>query len=171
MEIGSCFKIGFVLRTHGLKGEVTLSLSDDAQVDLESVKSLFLEQDNRLVPFFIDSISVQGNKALVRFEDVTAIDDASKLVKQSVYLEKSKRRKSGRGEFYDDEIIGFEIVDETIGSLGVIGGVMQAGPNRLLVVDYEGKEVLIPVNGPFITNIDKRKKSVSVQLPDGFLDI
>ena len=171
MEIGSCFKIGFVLRTHGLKGEVTLSLSDDAQVDLESVKSLFLEQDNRLVPFFIDSISVQGNKALVRFEDVTAIDDASRLVKQSVYLEKSKRRRSGRGEFYDDEIIGFEITDEMIGSLGVIGGVMQAGPNRLLVVDYQGKEVLIPVNGPFIINIDKRKKSVSVQLPDGFLDI
>jgi 16S rRNA processing protein RimM len=36
---------------------------------------------------------------------------------------------------------------------------------------HEGKEVLIPVNSPFITSINKSKKKISVNLPEGFLDI
>lgn len=171
MEIDACFKIGFVLRTHGLKGEVTLSLDDDVPDNLESLQSVFLEKDKRLIPFFIHTIAVQGKKALVKFDDITSIDEASRLVKHAVYLEKSKRPKSVRGEFYNDEIVGFEVTDEAVGLLGPVAEVMQAGPNRLLAVDYQGKEVLIPVNSPFILSINKRNKAVTVRLPEGFLDI
>jgi 16S rRNA processing protein RimM len=49
--------------------------------------------------------------------------------------------------------------------------VAQAGPNKLLSIDHNGKEVLIPVNSPFITGINKSKKKISVTLPEGFLEI
>jgi 16S rRNA processing protein RimM len=49
--------------------------------------------------------------------------------------------------------------------------VEQAGPNKLLAIDHNGKEVLIPVNGPFIKGINKSKKKITVTLPEGFLDI
>ena len=171
MEIDSCFKIGFVLRTHGLKGEVTVSLDVDAPDDLSSTPAVFLETDNRLVPYFIHSFSPHGKKAYVKFEEVDSIEDASKLVKRRMFLEKSARAKSGPTEFYNDEIIGFGVSDEALGALGRITDIMQAGANRLLVIDMNGKEVLIPINGPFITNINKRKKTVIVNLPEGFLDI
>jgi 16S rRNA processing protein RimM len=48
---------------------------------------------------------------------------------------------------------------------------VKAGPNRLLALDHNGKEVLIPVNSPFITRINKSKKMITVNLPEGFLDI
>jgi 16S rRNA processing protein RimM len=57
------------------------------------------------------------------------------------------------------------------GVLGLITQVTMAGPNKLLSVDYQGKEVLIPVNSPFIKSINKSKKKVNVDLPEGFLDI
>jgi 16S rRNA processing protein RimM len=159
MEIDSCFKIGFILRTHGLKGELTVSLDDDAPDDLPSIPSVFLETDNRLV------------KAYVKFEEVDSIEEASKLVRRRMFLEKSVRAKSGPTEFYNDEIIGFQVTDETQGALGCIIDIMQAGVNRLLVIDMKGKEVLIPINGPFITTLNKRKKTLTVNLPEGFLDI
>ena len=171
MEIDSCFKIGFIIKTHGLKGEVTISLHEDAPEDLSSIHSIFLEKDKRLVPYFIQSISNRGAKAFVKFEDVDSIEESEKLIKQTVYLQKSARPKSGRGEFYNDEIIHFKVIDETAGSVGNIVEIMQAGPNKLLVVDHDGKEVLIPVNSPFITSINKSKKVVTVNLPEGFLDI
>jgi 16S rRNA processing protein RimM len=171
MEIDSCFKIGFIIKTHGLKGEVTISLDEDAPKDLSSIHSIFLEKDKRLVPYFIHSISNRGAKAFVKFEDVDSIDAAEKLTKQTVYLQKSARPKSGKGKFYNDEIIHFRVVDETAGIVGNIVEIMQAGPNRLLVVDHNGKEVLIPVNSPFIIGINKSKKMVTVNLPEGFLDI
>lgn len=171
MEINACFKIGFILRTHGLKGEVTVSLDADAPHDLPLMASVFLETDNSLVPYFIHSASLHGNKAYVKFEEVDSIDEASKLVSRRIFLHKSARAKSGPTEFYNDEIINFNVTDEVLGALGRITDIMQAGANRLLVVDHNGNEVLIPVNSPFIIDINKKKKTVTVNLPEGFLDI
>lgn len=171
MEINACFKIGYILKTHGLKGEVTLTIENDGPEDLSEVKSVFVEKDKRLIPYFIQSVSHRGAKAFVKFEDVDTIEEAEKIIKHAVYLEKSNRPKSGRGAFYNDEIIGFHILDEKDESLGSVIEIMQAGPNRLIVMDHHGKEVLIPVNSPFITSINKSKKTVSVNLPDGFLEI
>jgi 16S rRNA processing protein RimM len=171
MEINSCFKLGFVLRTHGLKGEVTISLEEDTPSNFSSIPTVFLETDNRLVPYFIHSISIQGKKAFVKFEDVNSIEEAEKLVKRSIFLQKSARAKSGPSEFYNDEIIDFKVIDEEMGDLGNVVDIMQAGANRLLVIDHGGKEVLVPVNSPFIISINKRKKIVTVNLPQGFLEI
>jgi 16S rRNA processing protein RimM len=55
--------------------------------------------------------------------------------------------------------------------LGKIIEVETAGPNRFLIVDNSGKEIMIPVNGPFIESINRTKKMIRVSLPDGFLDI
>ena len=171
MDINSCFKIGWVLKPHGLKGEVTIVLEDEAPDDWSALESVFLEQNQRLVPYFIESVSAQPKKAFVKFEDVDNAEVASKITKQSVYIEKTLRPKSGRGEFYTDEIIDFEVHDQEQGLLGRVQEIMNAGPNRLLVVQQSNKEVLIPINGPFITSINKAKKRVSVNLPEGFLDI
>ena len=171
MEIESCFKIGWIVKPHGLKGEVTVMLEDDAPGDFSSIESIFIEQNNRLVPYFIQAISFHGKKAYVKFDDINSAEDAGRISKQSLYIQKALRPTARRGEFYDDEVIDFEVHDEEKGLLGKIREVMQAGPNRLLVVDYNNKEVLIPVNGPFITNINKTKKRVSTSLPQGFLEI
>ena len=171
MEIDSCFKVGFVLRTHGLKGEVTISIDDDAPSDLSGISVVFLEAPNGLAPYFIHSISHQGRKAFIKFEDIDTIGEASQLVRRQIYLQKSARPKSGPTEFYNDELIDFTVSDEVMGPLGTIVNIMQAGANRLFVIDNRGKELLIPVNGPFIVDINKRKKSVTVNLPEGFLDI
>ncbi len=64
-----------------------------------------------------------------------------------------------------------EVHDENAGSLGKVTGIVDAGTNKLLVIHEGDKEVLIPVNGPFITSINKSKKKISVDLPEGFLDI
>jgi 16S rRNA processing protein RimM len=171
MDIDSCFKIGWILKPHGLKGEVTVTLDDDAPEDFSAINSVFLEQNKRLVPYFIQGISTRGKKAFVKFEDINSVDAALEISKQSIYIEKSVRPKSARGEFYNDEIIDFEVYDDEKGLLGKIREVVQAGPNRLLLLDYNNKEVLIPVNGPFIESVNKTKKKISVNLPEGFLEL
>jgi 16S rRNA processing protein RimM len=170
MDLSSSYKVGYVLKPHGLKGEVTISLDAEAP-DMAELESVFLEKDNRLIPYFIESISIRDTKAFVKFEDIDSMNDAQEICKRALYLPKSSRPKSGRGEFYDDEVVDFEVEDDTAGYLGRVTSVVDAGTNKLLVVVDEKKEVLIPVNGPFIISINKSKKKVSVSLPEGFLDI
>jgi 16S rRNA processing protein RimM len=171
MELKDSYKIGFILKPHGLKGGVTVSIDPDTPNDFEGLDAVFLEKQNQLVPYFITSVSVKGNKAFVKFEDVDTADAAAAISKCAIYLPKAARPKSARGEFYDDEVVGFLVVDEQLGELGAVAEVVSAGPNKLIAVDHAGREVLIPVNGPFITSINKTKKRITVQLPEGFLDI
>lgn len=163
------FKIGYVSKTHGLAGEVTINTLPECP-DLNSLKSVFIERAGSFVPYFLKSVSVKGDKAYVRFGDVNSIDQASELKGSSLFLPKSERPRLSKGEFYNDEVVGFEVVeDET--SLGRITDIMEAGPNHFLVLDYKGKEVLIPVAGPFIKSVNKSKKRITVDLPEGFLDL
>jgi 16S rRNA processing protein RimM len=171
MKIDACYKIGYILKPHGLKGYVTVSIDPEAPNDFSALTSVFLEDQSRLVPYFIEEISVQGSRAIIKFEDVNTETEARSISKNALYLPKTERPKSTRGEFYDDEIIGFTVTDEEAGVLGAVTEVTKAGANRLLVINREGTEVLIPVNGPFILSINKTKKKISVNLPEGFLDI
>lgn len=159
------------MRPHGLKGEVTISLDADAPADWESLKSVFIESKTNLVPYFIEHISIRGDKAFVKFEDVSTPEAAAALKGSSLYLPKTSRPKPARGDFYHDEIIGFEVIDDELGLLGTVQTIEQAGPNRFVVLSHKTKEVMIPVNGPFIKSINRTKKTVSVSLPEGFLDI
>jgi len=165
----SCFKIGYVAKTHGLKGEVTLIVTEP--IDFDSVDSVFIELRDSLVPHFISSFSDRGDKVFVKFDDIDTPEKASSLKGGSIYLQKDARPKLKRGEFYDDEVIGFLVVDESLGELGEVTEVSSSGPNRLLTINAKGKEVLIPINSPFVLSTNKTKKIIKVALPDGFLDI
>jgi 16S rRNA processing protein RimM len=171
MEISKCFKVGYVLKPHGLKGGVTISIDSDVPNDFSTLETIFLQDGHNLVPYFIEDVSLKGSKAYLKLEEVNSIEEAESISKRSIYLPKNERPKSIRGEFYDDEVVGFEVDDEVAGPLGKVEDVMSAGPNRLLVINHDGKEVLIPINSPFIKSVNKGKKRISVSLPEGFLDI
>jgi len=164
------FKIGYVSKSHGLKGEVTIVLGPECP-DLEDVNTLFVENGHQQVPYFIESISVKGVKAYLKLESVNTPEAAAGLKGCSLFLPKSDRPRLPRGEFYNDEVIGFEVSDKTKGVLGLVRDVEEAGPNRFLIIEHAQKEVMIPVNGPFITSVNKTRKKIVVDLPDGLLDL
>lgn len=170
MDITECYKIGYVAKTHGLKGEVTIVLGQECP-DLNSIKSLLVERSGQLIPYFIDTVSLKGDKAFLKLENVNTPDEAHALKGSSLFMPLKERPRLAKGEFYNDEVIGFEVVDDTKGALGHVEEVFEQGPNRHLILFLNSKEIMIPVNGPFITGINKTKKKISVDLPDGFLDI
>lgn len=171
MTIDTCYKIGFIMKPHGLKGQVTISLDAEAPENFNGIGTVFVQVREKLLPFFVETISLKGTKAFLKLEEVNTPEEAQAISKSAIFLPKSTRPKSGRGEFYDDEVIGFEVLDSDLGSLGIIHEVVHAGPNKLLSVIYHEREVLIPLNSPFIDSVNKSRKRISVSLPDGYLDI
>lgn len=159
------------MKPHGLKGEVTVSLDPDSPADWRKLKSVFVHIRGQFVPYFIKGISLKGDKAFVKFEDVSSFDEAKKLQKQALYLEKAARPKLQRGHFYNDEVVQFSVEDTHLGVLGNVVAVEQANQGRFLIVAHNTKELMIPVNGPFISRISKSTRKITVTLPEGFLDI
>jgi 16S rRNA processing protein RimM len=165
------YKIGFIMKPHGLKGEVTISLDPDSPADWNNLKVVFVEQNHTLIPYFIEHASARTDKALVKLEDVSTPEQAALLKNNSLFLPKNTRPKTETGDFYDDEVIGFEVNDTTVGVLGLVKEIERAGLNRFLILDYHHKEVMIPAQRPLLKSINRAKKKITVDLPEGFLDI
>src|SRR5262245_18409592 len=115
MKLEDCYRVGYIMRSHGLKGEVTISIEPDSQANWENLKSIFIEKKSHLIPYFVESISVRNDKAFLKLEDVDNPEHAALLKGGSIYLPKKTSPKLAQGEFYYEEVIGFAVIDSDLG--------------------------------------------------------
>lgn len=169
MKQDQCFQLGVVSKPHGLKGELYISLDTDYPEDYAEMESVFLLQNGKLVPFFIEYIQVKHTQALLKFEDVDTKDEAVLLKGTTVHLPLNQLPKLTDDQFYFHEIVGFQIVDQNMGDLGKVGQVYEAGHQDLIGMDYQDKEVLIPINDDIILKVKREEQQLLVNLPDGLL--
>ena len=171
MDIDSCYQLGYVIKPHGLKGDISIFIdADDPQV-YRTLESVFIQQDKQLVPFFITQIKISGQKAILVLEESNNIDDARNLKGAALYLPLTFLPQLADDQFYYHEIVGYLVKDEALGEVGKIIEVYDDGPQDLIAIDYQGKEVLIPINDETIIKVDKSNKIFLVNLPEGLLDI
>lgn len=162
------YPIGYIRKAHGLKGEVTVILLPECP-EPESIRQVYILQKGNFVPYVIQSFSQRPDQLFIRWEDVNTWEAADQLKGCEIFLPKRERPRLARGAFYNDEVIGFEVI--VAGEvLGRVREVSEHGPNRFLVLD-NARETMIPVNGPFIKSINKAKQKITVELPEGFLDL
>ncbi len=171
MKPSQCFQLGIVSRPHGLKGEVYVALDTDFPEDYTEMESVFLLQNGKLVPFFIDRIQIRNSEALVKFEEIDDKEAALSIKGLSLHLPLDQLPELENDQFYFHEIIGYQIIDQNTGELGKVGQVYEAGHQDLIGMDYKEKEVLIPINDDIILTVDREKETLLVNLPAGLLDL
>jgi len=172
MTVDDCYQLGYVIKPHGLKGEVQLFLDVDTPSDYETLESVFVQQGQQLVPFFIESIAVRGEKAIVAFEDIESIEEAKGLKGLSLFLPLINLPELEGDNFYYHELVGFSLKDSESQLIGEIKSVLEAGAQELLSVTHEsGKEILIPLTDELIKKLDKEAKLLVMQIPEGLLDV
>ena len=171
MNVEDCFEIGYISKTRGLKGEVQVSFSFDEPEKLK-IKSVFIEINNKLVPFFVDTYKIpMPQVGYFTFEDIDHIDKAQNITKRKIFLPNRLKPKRKKEKFLYTDLVGFTADDLRNGNLGVITEVREYPQQFLATVNYKEKEVLIPLNEAFITKLDIESKTISFDLPEGLLDL
>ncbi|GAB3920839.1 ribosome maturation factor RimM [Larkinella terrae] len=171
MTKDDCFQLGKITKTHGVRGELVFFLDVDMPELYAEMDSVLIEIRGDLVPYFIESISINRNRGIVALESVETIEEAQKLVNCELYLPLDNLDELDEGQFYFHEIVGYLVHDEKLGDLGTVRTVYNVAPQNLISMDYKGKEVLIPVNDELTPSADKARKILHVRLPDGLVDI
>ena len=93
------------------------------------------------------------------------------LINKEIYLPSNSLPVLEGNKFYYHEIEGFKIKDKKVGELGFIKYVNDKSPQHLFVVDYNKKEILIPINDDLIENIDRNEKLINMNLPSGLIEL
>jgi len=171
MTKDDCYELGKVVKTHGLKGELSIFLDVDVPEEYEELASLLVERDGQLVPYFVESLNLQGQRGIVKLEEVGDINAASELVGCTLWMTLDNLPELEEDQFYYHEIVGYSVIDEATGPLGPVAGVATLPHQDLLVVDHLGHEVLIPINDDIVLGHDAEAKTLTVRLPEGLLDV
>jgi 16S rRNA processing protein RimM len=170
MRVDDCYQLGYVTKTHGLKGEIQIMLDVDNPAEYTNLESMFVLRNNTLIPFFIDHIQVNGNKALVKLDEVDDVSTAKDLVSSEIYLPLSLLPELSDEQFYFHEIIGYQFFDKE-NLIGEVKNVYAIAPQTLIEVDHNGVDVLVPLNDEVIKKVAKNESKVYAELPEGLLDV
>jgi 16S rRNA processing protein RimM len=173
MTKDDCYQVGHITKAHGVSGELVLFLDVDNPAEYADLESVLLEVKGELLPYFIESIAiVKGSRAIVAFEDVDTIEQAERLINCGAFLPLDELEPiTDDTRFYFHEIVGYQVVDSEAGELGTVRGVYAMNAQDLIAMDYQGKEVLIPINSDIVRTIDRANQKLNVALPDGLLEI
>lgn len=162
------FKIGIINKPHGVKGEVSFTFTDDI-FDRTDCDYLILSLDGILVPFFMEEYRFRSDDvALVKFEDIDNAERARTLTNVEVFFPKKYMEEQETVSSWN-YFIGFRVNDIHHGYLGNIVDVDDSTINVLFAIEKDGEEILLPAHEEFILGLDKAKKELTVDIPDGLI--
>lgn len=164
--------MGKIVKKYSFKGELLVKLDTDDPEQFLEMESVFVEQHKNLIPFFIDTLSLHKSSLLrVKFEEVANEADADALLGTELYLPLSLLPKLSGNKFYYHEITGFAVLDSNFGPLGIVAGVNDSTPQHLFEIEFNGKEILIPINDEIIKKVDREHKTLHLEAPEGLIEL
>jgi 16S rRNA processing protein RimM len=165
------FKIGKLVATYRLQGEMILQHSLGKKTSLKGLETIFIEEKkDSFLPYFIESTKIKSDtETYVKLEGINSKEAAHKLIQKEIWLLENDFKKFAAASS-PISLLGYSIINEEE-DLGEILEVIEQPHQLLCKILLNDKEALIPIHDEFLDKIDKKNRKVFVTLPDGLLEI
>jgi 16S rRNA processing protein RimM len=164
--------VGRVARAHGNRGQVIVNPDTDfAGERFKPGNTLLLGPAGRTERRTICEVRFHQGRPIVRFEGVETMNDAEALAGAELWLTAEAAGPLPDGTYYRHDLVGCEVVDVNGTGLGPVSGVEGTLDRSYLVVKTAGGDVMIPMVAEFCVGVDLAARRITVQLPDGLLDV
>ncbi len=165
--------VGHVKDAQGIKGEIYVRLfagQADWLARLTEVR-LKSRESGEVQIFEIIKKRTHKEGLVILLSGISDRNRAEKLKGLTFEIPENYLESKVGEDIFLHEVLGFQVTDKILGSIGVITGFATNGSQDLLKVDYQGREVLIPFVKAFILNMDFEKCVVDMDLPEGLCDL
>lgn len=145
-------KIGIIVNTHGLKGELRIISDFDFKQKVFVIgNKLYLKENEYLT---IESYRKHKNYDMVTLSGINSIEEAAKHKGKDVYFDIKELDLQG-DEILDQDLIGLDVFFEN-NLIGKINAIELNAGRKLFVINAK----LIPYNENFIEEIDIQNNKV-----------
>ena len=165
--------VAHIVKTRGLRGEVVADLLTDFPDRFENLTSLIgISSDGVRRSLQIEEQWLHGKRLVLKLAGFDSIDEAKELVDYALAVPAEDRISLPTDTFYD-----WELVDSRVGTvsgeqIGYVKEIMRTGGVEILkVVDETGRDRLIPMASDIVVEIDKEKKLIRIDPPEGLLEL
>jgi 16S rRNA processing protein RimM len=163
--------LGQITKTSGFEGAVLVRLEKKFIENMPEMESVFVETDGRPVPFFIEWSEYSGSDTLrLKFEGYDSVAKVDEFKGCRIFL--TTGEPDTETEVNLDYLKGFSVIDQENTKIGVITKIIVNPGQVLLSIDSgRGGELLVPLHEDLIRKIFRRKKIISMEIPEGLLEI
>jgi 16S rRNA processing protein RimM len=162
--------LGRVVKTHGLKGEVSVAMAEDLPFAFpEGIEVWFTPPPAGVRSGRVEAVREGSRGPLVKIAGIDHIDDAAALVGREIVAKATDLPEGFAETPEEDDPIGLQVTDAERGFLGEVVEVIVTGANDVWVVDGPLGEVLLPVIDDVVREVDWDAGTVAVTALPGLL--
>lgn len=160
--------VGKIIKPYGIKGWLKVKYFSANFENFTSLESLFVKKEEVFYPYRKEGLKKQKGFFVLKFAGIDSIDDAKDFCECLLYSDRASFLSLKKGEFYLTDLIGLKVVDLKKGDIGKIESFIDISHDKSLLVVRKGKdEVLIPLVGEFIKNVNIKDEVILVEVPEG----
>ncbi len=119
---------------------------------LRGIKKVWLENNGWVN---VRKIEIYNDVVVVKIAGFTQRHLTDELRGLELFADKNAVQLPEGVHFYHD-LIGLPVVAPDGSSLGVLKSIMDAGTADILVVNYQGKDVLVPLQAPYVRLLEDK---------------
>lgn len=150
------FRVGKILTTHGLKGDVKVQNFSDFDRFYKGAK-LFIKHKNEYIPVTVNNSSDYGKGLLVSFVGLLDINLVEKYHSDELFISEDDRvNELELDEYYHTDLIGKEVFNQHGKARGIVKEVKELPQCDYLFVNYNGKNYYIPFMKKFIISVSDK---------------
>ncbi len=175
MRMTEWFKVGKIVNTHGVRGEIRVISSTDFAEDRYQVGTELMiknENENKEISVVVRHHRRHKNFDLLEFEGYHSINDVEQFKGSTLYVSEEYLEELEENEFYYHEIIGSTVLTESGEELGKVKEIFETGANDVWVIQRigGGKDILLPYIEDVVKDIDLENKVIHVHLLEGLAE-
>lgn len=161
--------IGRVVRAHGLRGEISVTVLTEFPDRFETTEWVYLGNEFEAEAYRLEQFRWHKKNILLTLAGVTNRTEAEKLRGQFVQVPVEEAVLLPEGSYYLYQLIGLRVVTTAGDELGSITEIIETGANDVYVVERDGRQILLPAIIEVIQVIDLEAGQMVVQLIDGLI--
>lgn len=164
-------EVGKIIATHGIKGEVKVSLSTSFPYErFEKGNVLYINEANKYIPITINTFRIHKGLGLVTFNNITNINNVLEYVGKNIYVDKETLEELDDDSFYFDDLIGLTAYTENDELIGEVSDILDVPQGAILVIKKENKkEALVPFVEEFIKDVKLNENKIIITPIEGLL--
>ncbi len=162
--------IGYIVRTHGIKGDVKVSQLSDNPDRFADLKEIFIiTKDGARQESCIKKVMPVKGGLIISLASCTTVSDAEGLVGSYIAVPEDEVPGLGKDTYYHYEIIGMDVFTTDGRCLGKIEDIISTGSNDVYLVKDDNHEYLIPAIRDVVKDVDIKGKRMVILPMEGLL--
>ena len=160
--------VGKISNPHGIKGWVKVISFTDPIENILSYKQWIISDKETEKTYYLEDSRVQGNKIVIKLENVNDRNDAVLLKNLQIQVNRSDLPELDQNSYYWEDLVDFNVIDIKGNHVGKVDSLFRTGSNDVLVIIDETKErLLVPfIMEEVIKYVDLAKELISIDWPE-----